>query len=59
MLLTNCPFQRMRAVDTELVCSVNAALARGCLDGLNASERFTARLRPCPDNCCVLLEPAA
>ncbi|GAT70415.1 helix-turn-helix domain-containing protein [Planomonospora sp. ID91781] len=59
VLLTNCPFQRMRAVDTELVCSVNAALARGCLDGLNASERFTARLRPCPDNCCVLLEPAA
>ncbi|GGL28975.1 helix-turn-helix transcriptional regulator [Planomonospora parontospora] len=59
VLLTNCPFQRMRAVDTELVCSVNAALARGCLDGLDASERFTARLRPCPDNCCVLLEPAA
>ncbi|MBN6056026.1 helix-turn-helix domain-containing protein, partial [Nonomuraea sp. RK-328] len=59
VLLTNCPFQRMRAVNTELVCSVNAALVRGYLDGLDASGRFTARLRPCPDNCCVILEPAA
>ncbi|MEV0150307.1 MULTISPECIES: helix-turn-helix domain-containing protein [unclassified Nonomuraea] len=59
VLLTNCPFQRMRAVNTDLVCSVNAALAQGYLDGLGATGQFTARLRPCPDNCCVLLEPAA
>ncbi|MFC4060340.1 helix-turn-helix transcriptional regulator [Planomonospora corallina] len=59
VLLTNCPFQRMRAVDTELVCSVNAALARGYLEGLKATGRFTVRLRPCPDNCCVILDPAA
>jgi predicted ArsR family transcriptional regulator len=59
VLLTNCPFERMRAVNTGVVCSVNAALARGYLDGLAATERFTARLRPCPDSCCVVLEPAA
>ncbi|GAA3141629.1 hypothetical protein GCM10010466_35750 [Planomonospora alba] len=59
VLLTNCPFQRMRAVDTELVCAINAALARGCLEGLRASGRLTVRTRPCPDNCCVVIDPAA
>ncbi|WP_158088694.1 helix-turn-helix transcriptional regulator [Thermoactinospora rubra] len=59
VVLTNCPFQRMREVNPGLVCSVNAALARGCLEGLDAADRLTARFRPCPDNCCVILEPAA
>ncbi|MFI7441423.1 helix-turn-helix transcriptional regulator [Nonomuraea indica] len=57
VLLTNCPFQRMRSVNAGLVCSMNAALARGYLDGLDAAGRFAPRLRPCPDNCCVILEP--
>ncbi len=59
VLLTNCPFQRLRMLDTDLVCSINAALARGYLEGLGIADRFTARLRPCPSNCCVVLEPAA
>jgi len=57
ILLTNCPFDRLREYDLELVCSINAALAAGYLDGLHIADRVTPRLRPCPLNCCVLLEP--
>ena len=57
IVLTNCPFQRLRAADTELVCSINAALGTGYLEGLSMSDGVSARLRPCPVNCCVVLEP--
>ncbi len=30
VVLANCPFLRLRAADTQLVCSINAALAAGC-----------------------------
>ena len=56
IVLTNCPFQRLRAEDAELVCSINAALSAGYLDGLGLSDAVTARLRPCAVNCCVVLE---
>ncbi len=59
LVLTNCPFQRLRVADTELVCSINAALTAGYLDALALNEAMTARLRPCPINCCVVLEPTA
>lgn len=59
VVLTNCPFQRLRAADTELVCTINAALSAGYLDGLALNQTLTARLRPCPINCCVVLEPTA
>lgn len=58
-VLTNCPFQRLRGTDTELVCSINAALHAGYLDGLALGDVVTARLRPCPVNCCVVLEQTA
>ena len=53
--LTNCPFQRMRAVDAELVCAINEGLATGYLA---ADDAYSVRRRPCPENCCVVLEPA-
>ncbi len=59
LVLTNCPFHRLRVLDTELVCSINAALATGYLEGLGADGDFTARLRPCPTNCCVVLDRSA
>lgn len=58
LVLTNCPFQRFRASDTELVCSINAALGAGYLEGLAIDGDVTARLRSCPTNCCVVFEPA-
>ncbi len=59
VVLTNCPFHRLRVLDTELVCSINAALATGYLEGSGTDGDFTARLRPCPTNCCVVLDRSA
>ncbi len=59
VVLTNCPFHRLRVLETELVCSINAALATGYLEGLGADGDFTARLRPCPTNCCVVVDRSA
>ena len=55
LLLTNCPFQRLTELDKELVCSINAALAAGYLEGLGL-DRLSAHLRPCPPNCCIVLD---
>ena len=59
VILTNCPFHRLRVLDTQLVCSVNDALVAGCLDALGDEAELTSRLRPCPTSCCVVLERSA
>ena len=50
--LTNCPFDRLAAEHTDLVCGMNLALVDGVLDGLR-NERMKARLEPQPGFCCV------
>jgi predicted ArsR family transcriptional regulator len=50
--LTNCPFDRLAAEHTDLVCGMNLALVDGVLDGLHI-ERMKARLEPQPGFCCV------
>jgi len=50
--LANCPFDRLAAEHTELVCGMNLSLVSGVLDGL-AITSLTARLAPTPDMCCV------
>ena len=52
LCLTNCPFDRLAADHTELVCGINLALVDGVLDGLSA-ETLEARLAPEPGFCCV------
>jgi predicted ArsR family transcriptional regulator len=53
--LGNCPFHHLAQQHTDLVCGMNLHLVGGLLDELGASG-YTARLRPSPDNCCVVLE---
>lgn len=55
VVLANCPFERLRATNPGLVCSINHALAEGYLDGLEFSGDLTATLRPCQDTCCVVV----
>jgi predicted ArsR family transcriptional regulator len=55
LLLRNCPFDRLRDTNCELVCGINHALAEGYLDGLGVSAELSAQLRPCADNCCVVV----
>jgi predicted ArsR family transcriptional regulator len=57
LCLTNCPFDRLAADHTELVCGINVALVDGVLDGLSA-EHLEARLAPAPGFCCVRVRAA-
>jgi predicted ArsR family transcriptional regulator len=55
LTLRNCPFDRLRETNCELVCSINHALTEGYLTGLGVDDSMTARLRPCEDSCCVVV----
>ena len=50
--LTNCPFERLAAEHTDLICGMNLALVDGLLDALETSE-LRAVLAPTPGSCCV------
>jgi predicted ArsR family transcriptional regulator len=52
LCLLNCPFDKLAADHTELVCGLNLALVEGVLDALEA-DALTARLAPSPGHCCV------
>ncbi|MCA1719809.1 MAG: helix-turn-helix domain-containing protein [Actinobacteria bacterium] len=59
LVLRNCPFSRLRDTDVGLVCGINHGLAEGYVEGVGAAGELTAELRPCGDNCCVVVTPAA
>ena len=50
--LANCPFDRLAAEHTELVCGMNLALIGSVLEGLGIREA-TAELAPQAGFCCV------
>ena len=52
LCLANCPFDRLAAEHTELVCGINRDLVEGVLDGLG-TLRLAARLAPHDGFCCV------
>jgi predicted ArsR family transcriptional regulator len=52
--LCNCPFDRLAADHTTLVCGMNLALIEGVLEGLELAG-LTAHLAPSPGYCCVAL----
>lgn len=54
--LRNCPFHRIAAAHTELVCGMNLAMLSGVVDALGGAGR--PRLDPGPDRCCVAIDPA-
>jgi predicted ArsR family transcriptional regulator len=52
--LRNCPFHRLAAEHTEIVCGMNLALVEGLVAGLGASGLHPA-LDPQPGCCCVVI----
>jgi predicted ArsR family transcriptional regulator len=50
--LANCPFDRLAAEHTDLVCGMNLALVEGVLEGVRV-DPSRARLDPEPGLCCV------
>lgn len=55
LMLRNCPFDRLRDANCELVCAINHALTEGYLNGLGVADSMTAHLEPCEDACCVVV----
>jgi predicted ArsR family transcriptional regulator len=55
IVLSNCPFHRIAADHTELVCAMNHSLLGGLADGL-PEARLTARMAPTTGRCCVRLD---
>lgn len=54
VLLGNCPFHRLAATHTRLVCEMNLGLVEGMLAG-GGDQGLRARLDPQPGFCCVRL----
>jgi predicted ArsR family transcriptional regulator len=52
IVLTNCPFHRLAADYTELVCTMNRDLVDGLIDAV-CPGMLAARQDPGPDRCCV------
>lgn len=52
--LRNCPFHRLAAEHRDLVCGLNLHLVQGLIT--HCGPRTTARLRPRPDQCCVMIQ---
>ncbi|WP_225753546.1 metalloregulator ArsR/SmtB family transcription factor [Actinotalea sp. Marseille-Q4924] len=50
--LVNCPFDRLAADHTGLVCGMNVSLVEGVLEGVGATD-LQARLAPEAGYCCV------
>jgi predicted ArsR family transcriptional regulator len=53
--LTNCPFHRLAARHTDLICSANTAFVRGLAD--ESTEQRDVWLEPSAGNCCVRIGP--
>lgn len=61
IVLDNCPFHQLARRHTDLVCGINLSFLQGILDAVDDAQGYRARLRPCPETCCVVLDkrPAA
>jgi predicted ArsR family transcriptional regulator len=56
--MRNCPFHRLSAEHTDLVCGMNLAVMQGFQDA-GGAPGFKARLDPRPGECCVAFRRAA
>ena len=57
MVLANCPFHRLAADFTQLVCGMNLDLVGGLVDAVRPGA-LAAHLNPGPDRCCVTVVEA-
>jgi predicted ArsR family transcriptional regulator len=54
VVMTNCPFHRLAASHSDLVCRLNHALLSGFVDAI-APDLLKAHLEPGENRCCVTL----
>jgi predicted ArsR family transcriptional regulator len=53
IVLANCQFHRLAEEQRDLVCGMNLDFLQGLLEGIEPTDRLTARLDPVPGYCCV------
>lgn len=56
--LANCPFHRLAEEHRTVVCGMNLDFLRGLLEGMDPTDRLTARLAPEPGYCCARIAAA-
>jgi len=56
LCLANCPFDRLAAEHTQLICGINRDLVEGVLEGADVPG-LVARLAPHAGYCCVRVAP--
>jgi predicted ArsR family transcriptional regulator len=54
IVMANCPFRRLAASHTDLICRLNHSLLSGFIDSF-APDLLDARLEPVEHRCCVTL----
>jgi predicted ArsR family transcriptional regulator len=57
LTLVNCPFHRLAASHTEIICHANVALLSGAVEGAGDSEHAVV-FEPSATHCCVHVTPA-
>lgn len=53
MVLTNCPFDKLAAKHSDIICGANVALLQGVADGASETERTVEFVTPANGCCCV------
>lgn len=53
MVLTNCPFDKLAAKHSDVICGANVALLQGVADGASETRRTVEFVEPAGGCCCV------
>lgn len=58
IVLTNCPFDKLAAKHSDVICSANVALLQGVAEGASETERRVEFVPPTDGCCCVRVTAA-
>lgn len=58
LVLTNCPFDRLAAKHSEVICHANVALLSSVAEATGEGERQVEFVPPADGRCCVRVTPA-
>ncbi|HMM83468.1 MAG TPA: transcriptional regulator [Terrimesophilobacter sp.] len=59
IVLANCPFHKLAANHTDVICSANVALLQGVAEGASETERTVEFVEPTNGCCCVRVTAAS
>lgn len=59
MVLTNCPFDKLAAKHSDVICGANVSLLKGVAEGASETRRDVEFVTPTNGCCCVRVTPKA